>query len=557
MTQRRIRLAQLLFDSAQLLGQVHQGRSMATLLPAVPSDRRAGVQALSYYCLRHWPRGEALSRQLLVKKAPNPRLKVLLDTALTLLSALDFYRQLTQDEELMVHMTPQQVAMLQQSIPQYDEHTLVDQAVQATQQHRQTRPFRGLVNACLRRYQRERKRLVAHAWLEEPVRYGFAPWWIDAIRTAYPQQWQSILLAAQQMPTLCLRVNARQQDREGLMATFEAHGVSVQVSEGAPMRHLDEGSPTLRVSEGMPEDAHVSRASETVVEAAPASRESEVMAQGSPEPLAEEQLSVLAPHALYLQDGVNITQLPGFEQGWFSVQDLAAQFALAQLPLSSGMRVLDACAAPGGKTAHLLEHYDLDMTNVDVEASRLARVHENLQRLGLIPEVTALAKTEPSSGAASQAQAKAHVQSQARVLTSSPKGHLRSVVADVSDLAAWYDGQPFDAILADVPCTASGIVRRHPDIRWLRQASDVAQTVALQRQIVTQLWQTLAPGGYLLYVTCSIFPQEGEEQAQYFQTHLEGATRLAALGQLLPLADQDGRVRHDGFFYALFQKQSK
>ena len=171
-----------------------------------------------------------------------------------------------------------------------------------------------------------------------------------------------------------------------------------------------------------------------------------------------------------------VVQLPGFAEGWWSVQDAGAQRAAELLAPADGMRVLDACAAPGGKTAHLLELADIDLLALDADASRLERVGQNLDRLGLGGD------------------------------------RVRLQAADAADLDAWWDGKPFDAVLADVPCTASGIVRRHPDIRWLRRENDLRRTAALQTRILDALWRTVAPGGRLLYVTCSVFPIEGTRQ---------------------------------------------
>src|SRR5690606_22890769 len=235
------------------------------------------------------------------------------------------------------------------------------------------------------------------------------------------------------------------------------------------------------------------------------------------------------PQAIVLAEPRPVQALPGFEQGWWSVQDLSAQQAGRPPPVSDSMRVLDACAAPGGKTAHLLEQADLQLTALDSDPGRLGRVAQNLARLGLDHDGVELK------------------------------------CADAADLAAWWDGRPYDAILADVPCTASGVVRRHPDIRWLHREEDIAQTAALQRRIVDALWSTLKPGGHLLYATCSIFPEEGESQAQAFCVRHGDAVRLPAPGQILPLPAESGDAeafdeRHalavgDGFFYALFAKQ--
>jgi 16S rRNA (cytosine967-C5)-methyltransferase len=203
------------------------------------------------------------------------------------------------------------------------------------------------------------------------------------------------------------------------------------------------------------------------------------------------------------------------------VQDAGAQWAAPLLDVAPGMRVLDACSAPGGKTCQLLETADVELISLDLEADRLQRVHENLQRLGL------------------QAQ----------------------VVAGNATATDWFDGRPFDRILADVPCSASGIVRRHVDMKWLRRPEDLATFAHTQAQILSNLWQMLAKGGKLLYVTCSVFQQENEMQIQQFLTSHADATRLAvqfdaallpcthaAPGQLLPVA------AHDGLFYALLQK---
>jgi 16S rRNA (cytosine967-C5)-methyltransferase len=222
-----------------------------------------------------------------------------------------------------------------------------------------------------------------------------------------------------------------------------------------------------------------------------------------------------------------VTQLPGFAEGEVSVQDLSAQRAAPLLlgaGLKPGARVLDACAAPGGKTAHLLELADLDLTALDVDAARLQRVQQGLQRL-----------------------------------------HLRARLqcADARLTAAWWDGRSFDAVLLDAPCSASGVVRRHPDVRWLRRADDLVALARTQAELLDALWPTLAAGGVLLYVTCSIFRVEGQQQIDAFlQRHGARGARLdpAAPGHLLPLPDNDPDrfattpVVGDGFFYALIRK---
>ena len=448
----KIPLSELLAESAKVIQQVMAGQSLSSLLPMVDDNHRGGVQALSFFGLRHWSRGLALSEQLLSKKAPNPLFKSLLVLSLVLLSAEDF---LALDQEGATEVPT--------DMPSYDAFTLVNEAVKATTLNKKTAAFRGLINACLRRYQRETKELLSKVWQQEEVRYNFPQWWIDALRKAYPEQYPDLLKAANQPAALCLRVNRRQTTMADFkQALSDAAIESVQLDEDA----------------------------------------------------------------LMLTQTVAVLQIPGFTEGHFSVQDLAAQQAIKMLPLQNGLRVLDACAAPGGKTSHMLEHYDLDMTILDIDERRLQRVHENLERLQLT---------------------KAHY-------PDNDAYQIRSLAADAADISAWYEGQPYDVIMADVPCTAAGIVRRHPDIKWLRRPEDVTNTSDLQREIVQALWETLKPGGYLLYITCSIFPAEGEQQASYLAEHLAGAQRLPALGQMLPLADDKGMIKHDGFFYALFKK---
>jgi 16S rRNA (cytosine967-C5)-methyltransferase len=219
--------------------------------------------------------------------------------------------------------------------------------------------------------------------------------------------------------------------------------------------------------------------------------------------------------------------LPGFAEGALSVQDAGAQLAAPLLlnaldATASRPRVLDACAAPGGKTAHLLERADLDLTALDIDPARCERIRDNLRRLGLA----------------------------ARVLA-----------ADAAQPFSWWDGEPFDGILLDAPCTASGIVRRHPDVRWLRRESDVAQLERVQAQLLDTLWPLLRPGGCLVFCTCSVFRAEGSDQAQAFLARHTDARILPAPGHLLPTngarttAVPDNAIGdHDGFFYAAFRK---
>jgi len=356
--------------------------------------------------------------------------------------------------------------------PPYSAFTVVDQAVDAVAARRDAAHAKGLVNAVLRNVVRSRDALVAKAEQDPVARWNYPAWWIDATRRSWPHDWQRVLDAGNSHAPLTLRVNRRKTTVEAYLAMLEAASV--------PAYRNGDSGVTL----------------------------------ASPLP---------------------VDQLPGFATGLVSVQDAGAQRAAALLGVADGMRVLDACAAPGGKTGHLLELADIELVALESDATRAARIGENLARLGLHADVVIGDASQPDHWLARR----------------DPKG----------------SGRPtFDRILADVPCSASGIVRRHPDIRWLRRASDIAALQSEQRRIVTALWPLLARGGELLYVTCSIFPEEGEVQARWFEDALEDAVRLDAPAQLLPTRagsrdvlhgqhDADTVFDHDGFFYARFQKR--
>lgn len=224
----------------------------------------------------------------------------------------------------------------------------------------------------------------------------------------------------------------------------------------------------------------------------------------------------LGAHAWLLDKPQSVERLPGFAAGELSVQDWGAQQAAFLLDVAAGQRVLDACAAPGGKTAHLLELADLELTALEIDPQRARRIQENLDRLGLTAQL---------------------------------------VVADASQPKDWWDGRPFDRILLDVPCSASGVVRRHPDIKWLRRPRDVARFARQQAVLLDAVWPLLKPGGKMLYCTCSVFAAENAEQIRAFTARQADARRLATGGaaldlQLLPTAT------HDGFYYALLEKRA-
>ena len=353
--------------------------------------------------------------------------------------------------------------------PPYADHTLVDQAVTAAR--RRAPRSASFLNAVLRRFVRERDTLVA-AVLEQPVaRWNHPQWWIARLESDWPEHWQAILAAAQERPPMCLRVNLRQATGAQYLQRLEAAGLPGRLT---------------------------------------------------------------APQTIVLDAPVPVERLPGFADGAVSVQDAAAQLAaplLVGAGLAPGARVLDACAAPGGKTAHLLELADLDVLALDADPQRLARVDATLARLRL---------------------------------------PARTRAGDGRRPADWWDGQPFDAILLDAPCSASGIVRRHPDIRWLRRPEDIAALGAVQAELLDALWPVLKPGGWLLYATCSVFRTEGQHQIDAFLqrrgasgAHLDDRSP----GHLLPLPDNGysgasrpgeggGQGVADGFYYALLRKEA-
>lgn len=339
--------------------------------------------------------------------------------------------------------------------PVYAPHTVVDQAVQAANGLK-LRFHKRFINGVLRQYQRERKDLLKKVATQATAVWNFPFWWVQQIQQAYPEQWRSILLQSNIPAPLTLRVNQRQCTVDEYLQHLQQAGIKAYFA-----------------------------GQETIV----------------------------------LQQNERVTALPGYEQGWFSVQDGHAQLAAHLLPIQAGDYVLDACAAPGGKTAHLLELYDIELVAIDSDAQRLQRVHDNLQRLQL------------------QHQG------------------VQVQVGDAARPQDWWSGRHFDAILADVPCTASGVVRRHPDIRWLRRITDIKSTAQLQADICDALWPLLKPNGYFLYVTCSVFPAEGERQIERFLKNHADARRLSAPGQLLPTPETAEQRGGDGFFYALLQKE--
>ena len=312
-----------------------------------------------------------------------------------------------------------------------------------------------LVNAVLRNFLRQRVELRLAADADPASRYAYPRWWISLVQAQYGERADAILAAGNLHPPMTLRVNPR-------------------------------------------------RCSATAYQAM----------------LAQENMEskIVDPEALILARPVPVERLPKFAEGWVSVQDAGAQYAAGLLGATAGMRVLDACAAPGGKTSHLLERADVELVAVDKDETRLQRVRQNVQRIGL---------------------------------------KAKLVCGDAADPQAWWDGKPFQRILADVPCSASGVVRRHPDIKWLRRPADIEGFARQQAQILESLWRLLAADGKLLYATCSIFAREnGQVIDQFLRAHPEAGMEEIHLphashqaGQLLP------NDVHDGFFYALLHKE--
>ena len=339
--------------------------------------------------------------------------------------------------------------------PMYPMHTLVNEAVNASNLDPNLGYAKGLINAVLRRVLRNEN---IYQEISEEKNPSYPDWWIRKLKYAYPEQAETIISFSRAKPPLTLRLNQKQiigaESKKAYMAQFSEAGLECQDLASI-------GNYTL-------------------------------------------------PLGFELTTPVPVAQIPGFYDGACSVQDAGAQLAGQILNPAKGARVLDACAAPGGKSAQLLEQFDIALDALEIDPLRAKRIEENFSRLKLTG------------------------------------GNV--LIGDAANPKAWFKGELYDAILADVPCSASGIVRRHPDIPYLRQEVDIKNLQVTQRKILTALWSVLKPGGKLLYVTCSVFPDEGELQAKWWLSAMPNALRLEAPGQLLP------NKQHDGFFYALFEK---
>ena len=334
----------------------------------------------------------------------------------------------------------------------------------------------GFINATLRRFARERASLMAEP-LPDEARFNHPGWWVAKVRKLWPDRWQEILTASLSRAPLSLRANRRQGGQLAAAARLQEAGIGFRL---------------------------------------------------------------MGQDGLVLDQALPVDRIPGFADGLMSVQDIGAQCAAQLLDPQPGERILDACAAPGGKTAHLLEMADCEVWALDIDPDRASIITNNLRRAQVpllsqdAAEVTGVAT--PASGKAA---------------------------GGAGDPESWWDGRPFDRILLDAPCSASGIVRRHPDVLWHRQRRDIATFSATQARLLEKLWPLLRPGGTLLYATCSIFPEEGERVVSAFasrqadcrwqrEVRVPGWADWPQGGQLLPRSDE--LHEHDGFFYALLSK---
>lgn len=322
------------------------------------------------------------------------------------------------------------------------------------------RHLKGMINGVLRSFQRSLKEKPPHTNkpLPDAIAYNHPSWFIKKVQAAYPEEWQNILAANMERPPMWLRVNQLHHTVDEYVNLLNQQGIEIEL--------IDSTSSALK-----------------------------------------------------LKQAIDVNTLPGFNEGHVSVQDAAAQQAAILLDAQPQDKVLDCCAAPGGKTCHIMESQPAleQMTAIDVEANRLTRVHENLTRLNL----------------------KANV-----------------ICGDATQPQAWWDGEYYDRILLDVPCSATGVIRRHPDIKWLRKAEDITALHSLQQEILESIWGLLKPGGTLIYATCSILPEENKDQVTRFLAQHPDATHIALTDnpedigwQILP-----NEASMDGFYYAKLLK---
>ncbi|WEK09977.1 MAG: 16S rRNA (cytosine(967)-C(5))-methyltransferase RsmB [Candidatus Pseudomonas colombiensis] len=428
------RLAAAKALTAVLNGKASLNSSLPTQLDKVEVRDRGFTQDLAFGTARWQPRLSALAAKLLQKpfKAADADVEALLLVGL--------------------------YQLLYTRVP---AHAAIGETVGCAEKLK--KPWaKALLNAVLRRAQRESEALLAELEHDPVVRTAHPRWLQKSLKAFWPEQWEAICAANNAHPPMILRVNRRHHSRDAYLQLLNA----------------------------------------AAVEAKPC---------------------VFSQDGIVLDEACDVRNLPGFAEGWISVQDEAAQLAADLLELAPGQRVLDACCAPGGKTCHILEVEPAlaGVVAVDLEAKRLVRVRENLERLGLAAEL---------------------------------------IAADGRDTQAWWDGKPFQRILLDAPCSATGVIRRHPDIKLTRQPDDIAALAQLQGELLDALWPTLEVGGILVYATCSTLPTENTEVIEAFLARTTGARELDIAGQLgqpaAGLKQPHGRQLlaqeggHDGFYYA-------
>jgi 16S rRNA (cytosine967-C5)-methyltransferase len=408
--------------AARAVAQVLGGRSLDD---ALPPQADGFTRALSFGVLRHLTR---------------------LETLLAPLTA----RPLKSGSELHALVLCGLYQLLEMDVA---EHAAINETVNACEALGQS-GARGLVNALLRRVQRERETLVAQLPDDTRVQFSYPDWLVSAIARDWGAVTERLLAAGNAQGPMTLRVNRRRISREAYLERLQQAGIPGQTLDG----------------------------------------------------LAD---------AIRLETPVAVEKLPGFAAGEVSVQDAAAQFAADLLDLADGQRVLDACSAPGGKSAHILERAQVRLTALDNNPGRLSRVKQTLERLGLQAELA---------------------------------------LSDAANVKRWWDGQPYERILIDAPCSGTGVIRRHPDIKWLRRANDLPPLALTQRRLLDRLWPLLAPGGVLVYATCSILNAEGDDILRGFLQRTPDA-RLSAIHLPVGLASRCGiRIApggdFDGFYYA-------
>lgn len=423
--------------AALVLAEVLGGKSLNQVLPVMldkvsPRDRGL-LQQLSYGSLRQAPRLQAILSQMLEKPLRD------------------------KDRDIQGLLLCGLYQLEDTRIP---DHAAVSATVAATRPLKKAWA-RGMTNAVLRRFLRERDELTSN--LQEPAASAHPDWLYHELQQQWPEQYQEVLSANNQQPPMTMRVNSERTTRDDYLAQLEQAGIAATPGE-------------------------------------------------------------ISPHAVYLATPRDVTEIPGFAEGMVSVQDEAAQLAALLLDTQAGDRVLDACAAPGGKSCHILETQPglAELVAMDIDAQRLLRVADNLDRLELSAEL---------------------------------------VVGDAENPPAQLEPGSFDRILVDAPCSASGVIRRHPDVKLLRRQDDIGQLGQQQRKILAGLWPLLRPGGHLLYATCSVLDGENSEIVRQFTGEHADARLINPTvnwgeatdcgRQLLPSTGGP-----DGLFYALLQKSA-